>query len=258
MPSDYRFRGGQPARARHRSPRRERLPSRAHPLGLRAGLRARRRRGRARHRRDARRRAGAAPRERDLGHDGCRGAARVRRPAHDASEVDGAALTGWFTEDFTWAELSTLRARERLAALRQRSRELRRPLPDPPAARPVRAHRHGRRASSGRLHRAWSPSSSTRPTSPRSGCRSTSCSPPSSTPPAGARRRPAHHGGVRADGARPARGRAASAARDVFLVEATGAPSDLVARATARRRRATTRSADRRGPRARSPVGSTA
>ncbi len=36
-------------------------------------------------------------------------------------EVDGKALTGWFTEDFTWAELSTLRARERLGALRQSS-----------------------------------------------------------------------------------------------------------------------------------------
>jgi glycerophosphoryl diester phosphodiesterase len=36
-------------------------------------------------------------------------------------EVDGTALTGWFTEDFTWAELSTLRARERLGALRQSS-----------------------------------------------------------------------------------------------------------------------------------------
>jgi len=36
-------------------------------------------------------------------------------------EVDGKALTGWFTEDFTWAELSTLRATERLGALRQAS-----------------------------------------------------------------------------------------------------------------------------------------
>lgn len=36
-------------------------------------------------------------------------------------EVDGKPLTGWFTEDFTWAELSTLRARERLGALRQSS-----------------------------------------------------------------------------------------------------------------------------------------
>lgn len=36
-------------------------------------------------------------------------------------EVDGAPLTGWFTEDFTWAELSTLRARERLGSLRPAS-----------------------------------------------------------------------------------------------------------------------------------------
>ena len=33
--------------------------------------------------------------------------------------IDGQPITGWFTEDFTWAELSTLRARERLPALRQ-------------------------------------------------------------------------------------------------------------------------------------------
>ncbi|MDJ0337688.1 glycerophosphodiester phosphodiesterase family protein [Cryobacterium sp. PH31-O1] len=33
--------------------------------------------------------------------------------------VDGRMVTGWFTEDFTWAELSTLRARERLPTLRQ-------------------------------------------------------------------------------------------------------------------------------------------
>lgn len=36
-------------------------------------------------------------------------------------EVDGAPLTGWFTEDFTWAELATLRARERLGSLRPAS-----------------------------------------------------------------------------------------------------------------------------------------
>lgn len=35
--------------------------------------------------------------------------------------VDGEALTGWFTEDFTWAELSTLRCRERLPAIRPSS-----------------------------------------------------------------------------------------------------------------------------------------
>ncbi|KRB38624.1 glycerophosphodiester phosphodiesterase family protein [Microbacterium sp. Root180] len=35
--------------------------------------------------------------------------------------VDGAELTGWFTEDFTWDELSTLGCRERLPALRPSS-----------------------------------------------------------------------------------------------------------------------------------------
>jgi glycerophosphoryl diester phosphodiesterase len=35
--------------------------------------------------------------------------------------VDGQALTGWFTEDFTWAELSTLRVRERLPEVRATS-----------------------------------------------------------------------------------------------------------------------------------------
>jgi len=35
--------------------------------------------------------------------------------------IDGASVTGWFTEDFTWDELSTLRARERLPQLRQAS-----------------------------------------------------------------------------------------------------------------------------------------
>ncbi|MEU5916634.1 glycerophosphodiester phosphodiesterase [Streptomyces sp. NPDC047141] len=33
--------------------------------------------------------------------------------------VDGVALTGWFTEDFTLAELKTLRAKERIPATRQ-------------------------------------------------------------------------------------------------------------------------------------------
>lgn len=35
--------------------------------------------------------------------------------------VDDRRITGWFTEDFTWAELSTLLARERLPALRPAS-----------------------------------------------------------------------------------------------------------------------------------------
>jgi len=36
-------------------------------------------------------------------------------------DVDGVLVTGWFTEDFTLAELKTLRARERLPALRPAS-----------------------------------------------------------------------------------------------------------------------------------------
>jgi len=35
--------------------------------------------------------------------------------------IDGVTLTGWFTEDFTLAELRTLRAKERIPAIRQRN-----------------------------------------------------------------------------------------------------------------------------------------
>jgi glycerophosphoryl diester phosphodiesterase len=35
--------------------------------------------------------------------------------------IDGVSFTGWFTEDFTLAELKTLRARERIPAVRQRN-----------------------------------------------------------------------------------------------------------------------------------------
>jgi glycerophosphoryl diester phosphodiesterase len=35
--------------------------------------------------------------------------------------IDGTAITGWFTEDFTLTELKTLRAKERLPAVRQRN-----------------------------------------------------------------------------------------------------------------------------------------
>jgi len=36
-------------------------------------------------------------------------------------QIDGVSITGWFTEDFTLAELKTLRAVERLPELRQRN-----------------------------------------------------------------------------------------------------------------------------------------
>src|SRR5690606_2907730 len=35
--------------------------------------------------------------------------------------VDGVSLTGWFTEDFTWSELSELQVRERLPKIRRSS-----------------------------------------------------------------------------------------------------------------------------------------
>ena len=35
--------------------------------------------------------------------------------------IDGAAVTGWFTEDFTLAELKTLRAKERIPEVRPRN-----------------------------------------------------------------------------------------------------------------------------------------
>lgn len=38
--------------------------------------------------------------------------------------IDGVSLTGWFTEDFTLAELKTLRARERLPAVRPNNAQL--------------------------------------------------------------------------------------------------------------------------------------
>lgn len=40
------------------------------------------------------------------------------RDRRTTKRVDGRQVTGWFTEDFTWDELSTLRTRERLPALR--------------------------------------------------------------------------------------------------------------------------------------------
>ncbi|MHB1171963.1 MAG: glycerophosphodiester phosphodiesterase family protein [Lacisediminihabitans sp.] len=41
---------------------------------------------------------------------------------HSTKIIDGQKLDGWFTEDFTWAELSTLRSSERLPGLRKANR----------------------------------------------------------------------------------------------------------------------------------------
>lgn len=40
---------------------------------------------------------------------------------HTTKTIDGERLSGWFTEDFTWAELSGLRCRERLPGIRRSS-----------------------------------------------------------------------------------------------------------------------------------------
>ena len=40
---------------------------------------------------------------------------------HATKTIDGAELTGWFIEDFTWDELATLHCRERLPKLRPSS-----------------------------------------------------------------------------------------------------------------------------------------
>ena len=48
--------------------------------------------------------------------------------------IDGTAITGWFTEDFTLAELKTLRAKERIPEFRPLQRRLRRALPGADAA----------------------------------------------------------------------------------------------------------------------------
>ena len=40
-------------------------------------------------------------------------------PRHTTKAIDGQTLTGWFTEDFTLAELRTLRAKERIPQLRR-------------------------------------------------------------------------------------------------------------------------------------------
>ena len=100
-------------------------------------------------------------------------------------EVDGAALTGWFTEDFTWAELSTLRARERLGGVGRRARASTGAIPSSACATCSRSST--RPPTSSADSSAWSPSSSTAPISRRWGCPSTSCSRPSSTLPGGAR-----------------------------------------------------------------------
>ena len=85
--------------------------------GYRLGDRDGRRLHRARPRLDQGRRARRPPRERDRRDHRRRQPPRVRRPP-PTKVIDGTPLTGWFTEDFTLAELKTLRAKERIPQIR--------------------------------------------------------------------------------------------------------------------------------------------
>ena len=73
---------------------------------------------RARPRRDQGRRARRPPRERDQRDDGRRRPIGEFASRRTTKVIDGASITGWFTEDFTLRELKTLRAKERIPALR--------------------------------------------------------------------------------------------------------------------------------------------
>ena len=57
--------------------------------------------------------------------------------------IDGVALTGWFTEDFTLAELKTLRAKERIPRAAAAQHALQRSLRDPDVPRGSSTSRSG-------------------------------------------------------------------------------------------------------------------
>ena len=87
-------------------------------------------------------------------------------------EIDGVALTGWFTEDFTLDELRTLRARERLPEVRPGSAAFDGRFGVPTLQEVADLAR--REASGADAPSASTRRRSTRPTSARSGCRSRS------------------------------------------------------------------------------------
>ena len=87
--------------------------------------------------------------------------------------IDGVALTGWFTEDFTLAELKTLRAKERIPQLRQRNTLYDGRYQVPTFQEVIDLTRAAvARAATGRS--GSTPRPSTRRTSARSACRSRS------------------------------------------------------------------------------------
>ena len=172
-----------PAR-RHRAPRRPGLPAGAHGRQLRAGDRPRCRADRARRRRQPGRRPRRPPRERALAHPPTSPGRPEFAGRRTTKDVDGEVRTGWFAEDFTLAELRTLRAVERMPELR--------PLNTAYDGHfgiltPRRGRRRWRATAPPTTARSGcSPSSSTPTGSPSTGCRWPSWSPPScaaSTPP---------------------------------------------------------------------------
>ena len=123
--------------SRHRPPRRLGLPPRAHAGVLPPGDRARRRLRRARPGVDPRRRARRPARGRDRPDHRRRRSRRVRGP-DDHQGDRRPQSTGWFVEDFTLAELKTLRAVERLPGAAPAQHAVRRPLRRPDVRRDPR------------------------------------------------------------------------------------------------------------------------
>ena len=133
----------------------------AHPGGVPAGDPDGRRLHRARPGLHQGRRAGRPARERDLGYDRRGQPPGVRRPARRRRPSTASSVTGWFTEDFTLAELKTLRAKERLPQVRVANTAFDGQLR---GAHPPGGHRPGPRPRAGR---GAAPSASTRRPSTR-------------------------------------------------------------------------------------------
>ena len=108
-----------------------------------------------------------------------RSAARPTSPTTPSSPsrkttktIDGSPITGWFTEDFTLAELKTLRAKERIPDVRQRNTLYNGRYEIPTFEEVLDLASAERKRAAGRS--ASTPRPSTRRTSARSACRSRS------------------------------------------------------------------------------------
>ena len=86
--------------------------------------------------------------------------------------IDGVQVTGWFTEDFTLAELKTLRAKERLPQVRPGNTRYDGRFEIPTFTEVLQLVQESPRRAGRRS--AWPPRPSTRRTSTRSGSRSRS------------------------------------------------------------------------------------